>query len=772
MTRVSGGVVYLATVAAVGVASPALAQADGGPQRASTDGGDQAPVGDIIVTARRREESLQNVPVAVTALGGAEIERRHIETATDLQNYVPSLNVSSSFNRDDVTFTIRGLGPTGGSGPGAVLGGGGAGVVSYFAETVATGSGPGLFYDLENVQVLKGPQGTLFGKNTTGGAVLFTPSRPRDDFEGYLQASYGNLGSLRLGGVLNVPVVSGKLLVRFSFQRERSDGFTIDRGPLFAGKDYDNRDYWAGRLSLLFKPFGWFENSTILSFLDSRQNGDGYILSAANPQNPNGAALLPFLAEQQAAGIRSASFSTDSIDKRRNYGVVNTSTFTLGHGLILKNIFSYQVQKIQNANDLDATPLAITDLVGRLSDWHTQTGTLTEELQLQAKALDDKLQVTTGVYYERSHDIAPQPFRVIAAFGNVDVRQPRQTNSATSLGVYGQATLDLGALSNALDGLNLTGGYRKTWDRYSYGVALYTPSFGNICLSGAGTYPQNDCFIFNRGRNQGDSWTAGLDYHLARNTLVYVRSSHGYVPGGFNPALAYVPGGTDLPQFRFAPQTATDMEAGIKASTGFAGGHASFAADIFRTNFSNIQRLVALTLPNGINSNFTANASEARIWGIELEGALELNVGLRLEANYSYNEGKYTRIDPAAAPSLVGIPFGYLPKHKVSVSVNYDFVKSDSVGRIGGRLNYSYQSRYFGAPAVQPLDYISAFSLINLGLDWDRIAGSHLDASLFVNNLTNKRYRVGQYSSYADSGEVISLYGAPRTYGLQLRYRF
>ena len=706
-------IVLLSGAAALGMMASAAEAQSTAPVRDADQRANPAPdtSGDIVVTARRRDELLTNVPVAVTALSGDELNTRRIETSSDLQSFVPSLNVSSGVDRDDVTFTIRGLGPTGGSGPGAVLGGGGAGVVSYFADTVATGAGPGLFYDLENVQVLNGPQGTLFGKNTTGGVVLFTPTKPRNDFEGYAEASYGNYNYFEAGGALNIPIVKDKLAVRLSFQRETRDGFTIDRGPYYAGKDYDNRDYLAARMSVLFTPVEGLENYTILSYLDSDQNGDGYILSAVNPANANGPLLMPYLIAQQAAGIRSTAFSTDAIDKRRNYGVINTTRLQLSDHVQLKNIVSYQVQKWQNAQDIDATPLVITDLVGRLADWHTQLGTVTEELQLQANSFDDNLHITAGGYYEDGHNIAPQPFLVHANNGGIAVYQPRQDNSERSRGLYGQMTLDLGALTPSLKGLNATAGYRRTWDNYSYGVALYTPTFGNICLSGSGVYPGNDCYIFNKGSSHGNSWTLSLDYHPAANTMIYIRSSHGYVPGGFNPALAYVPGGTDLPQFRFAPETDTDLEVGAKQTLHFAGGNAVLTGDVFQTWFNNIQRLITLSLPAGINSNYTTNAAKAQIWGFELQAGLNLDFGLHLNATYSYNKGRYTKIDPESSPALVGIPFAYLPANKASLSADYDVFKSKGAGTVTLHGDVSYQSRYFSAPEVQPLDYINAYAL-------------------------------------------------------------
>lgn len=728
-------------------------------------------IGEIVVTARRREEKLLDVPVAISALSGEDLRNKRIETSTDLQNFVPSLNVSSGVNRDDTTIVIRGMGPTGGSGPGAVLGGGGSGVVAYFAEAVATGAGPGLFYDLENVQVIKGPQGTLFGKNTTGGVVLFTPRKPDDQLNGYADVGFGNYGQRSVDTAVNVPLLDDTLLVRFAAHGQQRDGFTTDRGR-YAGRDYDNRDYWAARVSIVFRPSETFENYTIASSLNSNGHGDGYILSAVNPDHPFGPALAPILAEQRQRGIRSTAYSVDQLDKRQTYAAINTTTWSLNDAVTFKNILSYQVQKWQNANDIDATMLVLSDLVGRQSAWHTRTGTYTEEMQLQGTTLAGDLKWTVGGYFERAKDIDVQPFLVRAAFGNFEIVQPDQTNSSRSRGLYAQTTYDLAGLYDPLRGLKLTTGYRYTWDDYGYGVALYSPSQANACFTLPATYPESDCFLGASGDSRGQSWTLGLDYELSGGTLLYVRSGRGYVPGGLNPAIAWLPGGDSLPQFRFEPQSVTDLELGVKSEISFGAMSALLTADVFRSGFINIQRLVSLTLPGGVQSNFTANASEARIEGFEFQGTLVPVESVKLDVTYSYNRGKYTRIDPAAAPSLVGIPFAYLPKHKYSISGAWTLPLSDSIGEVKLQAAYSYQSSFFNAPTVQPLDHIASYDLLNLSLDWNDLLGSPVDASVYVTNAYDEDYRVGQYSNYFEAGEIVSLYGEPRMYGMHLRYRF
>ena len=733
--------------------------------------GDATRLEEITVTARRREESLYAVPVAVTALSPGDIRARGIQTAEDLQNYVPSLNVSSSVTRDDYTFSLRGMGPTGGSGPGAVLAGGGTGVVTYFADVPTSGAGPGLFYDLESVQVAAGPQGTLFGKNTTGGAVLFVPKKPVNDFEGSVEYGMGDYNMKTATAVVNVPLVDDKVLLRVAGQFLDRDGFTIDRGPFFAGKDYDNRDYWALRASLLLRPFDNLENTTIFSALHSEGNGDGFVLTAVNSAGAFGSLLSPLLAAQQASGIRSTSLSANEIDRRYNDGVINTTRWSISEQWQFKNIFSYQVQKWRNSEDVDGTSLVLDDLVPVGQGWHTQVGTYTEEPQIQGAALDEHLKITAGAYYEDGHNLAPQPYQVQVALGNFLINQIDQSNAERSRGLYAQTTYDFGGIYSSLDGLKLTTGYRYTWDNYSYGIASFSPSEGNACLTSSGTYPESNCAFSSSGQSGGSSWTLGLDYQLPV-ALVYIRSGRGYVPGGFNPSFGFTPGGVDTPQFRFAPESVIDVELGIKSQFDIAGAPAQVTADIFHSDYTNIQRYVSEVLPGGIASNFTANASEAEIEGFEFQGSIAPAPGLTFTATYSYNHGKYTKIDPAAAPSLVGVPFAYLPENKASLGATYKLPLAQTAGEYALGLFYSYQSRFFDAPSVQPFDYIEGYGLLNARLDWNHIFQTTLDASFFMTNVTNKVYRVGQYNDLVANGYITSFYGEPRMWGVQLRYRF
>ena len=213
------------------------------------------------------------MPIAITAFTAETLKSNNIQSASDLQHFVPTLATLSS-TRDEQAFFIRGQGPNGGVT-------GAPGVVTYFAEAPFSGGGPGLYYDLANVQVLEGPQGTLFGRNTTGGAVLFEPKKPVNDFEGYAQVTLGNYNRHDIEFALNIPIVDDKLLVRVAGNRAERDGFTKD---VTTGQDLDNNaTSWAGRLSVIFRPTDDFENYTVYDSFYSDTNGTGIVVNAVNP---------------------------------------------------------------------------------------------------------------------------------------------------------------------------------------------------------------------------------------------------------------------------------------------------------------------------------------------------------------------------------------------------------------------------------------------------------------------------------------------------------
>ena len=423
------GTVLTATFAAVG---PVLAQ---------TAGESSTSLEEVIVTARRSEERLQDVPISITVFTQEQLSRNNVTNAVDLANITPSLSVNNNFGNENASFAIRGFVQDAGTAPS---------VGTYFADVVAprgpTGGtqagdsvGPGSFFDLQNLQVLKGPQGTLFGRNTTGGAILLVPQKPTSQFEGYAEVSSGNYDMLRVQAAVNAPL-SDIARFRVAVDHQKSDGWMRNISGI-GPRDYNNTDYTAVRASLVLDLTSNIENYTILSYSKSDTNGSFQKLIAAqqlgfNPVNPTVGVpnfVSVFSASQLAAeAARGAGFwdaeanSTDPESRLEQWQAINTTTWHASDVLTVKNIASYAQFK-----DFQATPLFGTNwqlstlpaayqfifqagLPQGLAEINPAPGlnsadqsTYTEELQLQGATPDQRLTYQGGVYFEWSNPLAP-----------------------------------------------------------------------------------------------------------------------------------------------------------------------------------------------------------------------------------------------------------------------------------------------------------------------------------------------------------------------------
>jgi iron complex outermembrane receptor protein len=756
--------------------APAAAAA-AAPQPAST-------LGDIVVTARRRSESLQNVPISVTAFSGAALAQARIATSQDLAGHVPSLVVApTGITRNAESFTIRGQGATFGASPG---------VVTYFSEvplpqnnyTGAQGGTP-MFYDLNNLQVLKGPQGTLFGRNTTGGAVLVEPKHPTNNLGGYAQVQLGNLADREAQAAINVPVIDDRLLVRIAGDYEKRAGFTHD---LTSGERLDNRNKYGGRIGVTWKPTDTIENYFVGYYSYSRDNGTGTVLSGVNPTVLNaifagigGCAGLgspdcfqSVVDAQNARGPRHVALSTLPYDRTVAGGLADTLSWKLGDTLNLRNIFSFSRLRDTYRVDYDGSPLQLDDIATPKNVESTDGQVITEELQLQGTSVDKRLTYVIGGYYERDKPVGPQSQTGIVFF------TPSTSSSfekRESKALYGQFTYDLGGIIPALDNLKFTGGVRYTHDTQQ-GFSDYI--FDKV-TSGSSKVP---------------TWTAGLDYRLSRHVLIYGKASRGYKQGGFS-ALA-----VDPLHATFEPEYVTTFEGGAKTDFRVFGRPARVNADYYYSKYTDIQRTGGDSNVIGgqtVAGSATYNAGRAHIQGVEVEATIAPFDGFELSANYSYTDAKYDSyqlaisqpqldcgglVSPFALPgarvsptaNLACIPFQFAPKHQGSATATYTLPLRAEAGKLSISANVSYMDKIYAAPTAvpvaEPFATLGSYTLLGFNVDWNGVMGRPFDLSFFMKNATNKTYRISNYAVYSQLGFTQDIYGEPRTFGFRLRYHF
>jgi iron complex outermembrane receptor protein len=352
----------LASAAFLGATGPAHAQT--APQAEPAQG---AQISDIIVTAQRREERAQDVPIVISAFSPEKLRELNITEPQKLYGNVPSLVVGTQgqASRDVQSFSIRGQSTGFLALPS---------VATYLNEVPLVASislslqgGPGQFVDLENVQVLSGPQGTLFGRNTTGGAVLLSAHKPSTDHvEGYIQGAYGNYDLVNIEGALNVPIIQDKLAIRIAGAYYDRIGYTQD---IVWDKDRDNQHWYTGRVSILATPTDRLSNNLMVYGSKSRNNGAGYInrgfripsLVTGNCGTPQCIAIYNRQTEiSQQIGPRKTRNDADSYSNIDAWGAINTTDLELTDELKLRNIVSYQKLKSDYGNDNDGTRTPIS----------------------------------------------------------------------------------------------------------------------------------------------------------------------------------------------------------------------------------------------------------------------------------------------------------------------------------------------------------------------------------------------------------------------------
>jgi iron complex outermembrane receptor protein len=724
------------------------------PQQISSAGAQaNAPnLQEIIVTARRREENLQQVPIAITVFSQQALKDNNVQTIGGLQYLVPSMSMNASvLTRDAFNVSIRGQGAgTLSSQPG---------VVAYLNDVPIPAAdsqgdlagGPGLLFDMANVQVLKGPQGTNFGRNAVGGAILLETARPTNDLGGHLEVGYGNYNDREIDGAINLPIVNDVFLARIAISGQLRDGFThlLSEPSHLEGIDTDNRDYWAARGTLTLRPGDRFQNDTIFTYSKYDSNGSPEILLAFNPASLAAKKFptLPSLfARQQALGPRTVlPGDVNEVSSGTYLSLNNISRLSIADELRFKNILGFDRVETLMSDNTDGTLLPEYEAESLPFDWIVRQ--YTEEAQLLGNGFANRLDWLAGVFYL---DQAPPSFASLTAteFGKVI---PTQTTTGNrSRAFYGQGTYDFSAF---LSRLKATLGGRYTWDDI-YSATAPLPLASPVTAQ--------------RAKSSAFTYNVDLDYQVDSTTLLYATTRRGYRPGGANLPS---PSGNAVPDY--GPEYVTDYELGVKSDWHLAQIPIRTNADIYYQNYNNIQVQQQVIQSNGIPYNPVTNAAGARIVGAEFEALAHLTQDLQLGATYDVLSFQYTDFgsgvtSPAA---LVAQRFLNRPPSKYGVNALYTLPVGKELGQFSWRANWNWQAR--SGDYSQPFGVVSAFGLLNMSVDWKGMYGTGFDASLFASNLTDKVYLAGIRTVYDTAlGFAVGRYGEPRMYGIRLRYNF
>lgn len=737
---------------------------DGSPNQLASDSADG---NDIIVTARRTSERLQDVPVAITALSGDALAARSIDTLDQIARFTPSIRFDGaaalSGGNYNATVFIRGVGQN----DFAIFSDPGVGFYVddvYYARSIG---GVMDAVDISSVQVLRGPQGTLFGKNTIGGAMVITTTRPEMDvFEGKVEAITGSFNRIDVKGAVNIPLAEGKAALRLSGATLNRDGY-VKR--LFDGGTQGNRNAQMVRGSLRLLPTEALTIDIGADYTRARENSAPSDLLAVG--NVPGISGIPFLSNfnRFVAPVRgivapngaltlNPSYITDSpfetwaSGPNRNdldlWGVQGTIALEVG-AVTLKSITAYRDMKAYFTRDGDNTPHTFRQTTNDDAQWQ-----FSQEFQASGKLMDDRLSFVLGAFYfkEKGSDIATAdlaiglwpPLAATPPFSPAAFIENYTDNR--SLAVYGQADFEI------FPSVSVTLGARYTSDRKIF-TAIDIRQRDNVKY--VDITRQADFKKFTP--RFGISWKA------SDNLLVYGSFSRGFKQGGFNgrPLVSQ----DEVTQY--APETLDTYEGGIKATwldgtltTNLAGYHSIY---------KNIQLTV-----NQTPINFVANAASGKIDGFELETVMRPTRWFSFNASVGYTDARYTGVGQGLGPTQV-LPitltskFVKTPEWTVAVGGEMSHAFADgSEARV--RVDYSTYSTIFNDVANTPIIAQKAYGLLNARVSYV-FMGEALTLSAFGTNLTDKVYLVSGNASGA-FGLAEASYGRPREWGISAAYKF
>jgi iron complex outermembrane receptor protein len=687
-------------------------------------------VGDIVVTAQKRSENLQQVPIAITAFTGDTLKSNQINTAADLAQYTPNLHFSTAGggSSTSASFYIRGIGQH-------IFHFTADPAVGIYFDDVYVARSMGANFDLGDiaqVDVLKGPQGTLFGRNTIGGAVSIQTNKPNFDFGGNADVTVGTIDQLLVHGTINVPIVNDKLALRVTAMGDVRDGWGKDTAP--SGKTYDlgQSRIAGGRAQLLWKPTNDLDILVTGDGMHQRGNitPEGLIHFTATPASDAFNATSPVKIGPQwlAQGYDSFLYVKPDDDVDTAGGAV-TMTYHPG-SLTIKSISSYRWQHVVASQDYGGVPVPYLGQQTDQRQWQ-----VSQELQATGDLLGGRLKYTFGLYYFKESAKNGE----YAAIQGADLFIPLKTE-ARSFAAYGQATYDV------TDKLSITGGARWTDEHKNVDVTTI--------LGGAVLVPQSHVAV----SYQPVTPMGNIKYQWSPNVMTYASIAKGFRSGAFS-ALPFA--ASDLIPTR--PEKSVTYEVGGKFDALDHKVRLNIAA--FYDDYTDIQ-IGATTETDGLFVFRTANAAKATIYGGEAELTAVLAPGLEAYVNGSY---LHSRLSAVAGFSFGVSKLPSAPKYIVDAGIKYGFDLGGR-GKLTVGVDGNFRTKSYPQFNPAPESEQKAYGLANGRIIYEP-ANSPWTFTIWGKNLTDKKYNV--FGQTAGSGDVsVGWFGRPIEGGATAAVKF
>lgn len=754
--RLSYRVKVLSAVGLGALALPAGVYAQPDQEQVASDTQTDTPsagLAPIVVTARRREESLQETPISITAFGGAELEARNLNDIADVGQFTPNVvidgAVTLSGSSASTSVTIRGVGQT------DFTFNADPAVGTYVDGVYISRAVGGLInlLDIERVEVLRGPQGTLFGKNSTGGAINITTVAPNQTFSGKVGAQIGSYDLREIFGSINVPL-GDTVAVRASASYRNRDGYVES---LQGGEDFGSLDSFSGRARLRWEPTDTLTIDLTFDGTVDRQSALPIVLiGSVDPfgtpfaaafnagAQPMGACFAPTATgnpacfnSQWVAGPFSTNANPDSRSNLDLWGASGFVEWEMSDAITLRSITAYRTYDSDTTADLDGSPLVVFD------DVLTQNlKAFSQEVQLLGEALDGRLNWIAGVYYLNERGTHVERIRTAIGVLNAGGLTVNESKAA-----FAQATMDL------TDRLSLTAGVRYTDE-----TRQYTPSSSFFELGG----PPLIILPNVTSSISASEFTplVNVAYAVSDAVNVYATFSRGFKSGGFSQRITEpLPGPPS-----FNPEFVNLYEIGLKFQS--PDNVVRLNTAVFQSDYTDLQ---VLGFTPGIVGATTINAGEARIRGAEVELALSPVREFTLQAGLGYLDAKYTRLDPAVFGIALNDPLPNTPEVTISATASYRIQATPEVS-VTPNVGWSYQDAVTNTAVRQPLLDQPSYHLVNGGVTLG-LMDDTLKVNVGVKNLLDETYLVSGQDTPA-IGTVYGTYGLPRTWYVRLDFDF
>lgn len=728
----------------------------------------QIGLDDIVVTARRRSESIQKVPISITAVSGATLQNQGVSDLKTFSSFVPGVNINNG--RPDGGGTtaqifIRGVGQNDFLIPNE------PGVGLYVDDVyVASSSGAlNTLGDIASIEVLRGPQGTLYGKNTIGGAIRITTVKPDlNELSGNGKLTVGSYNRLDISAGMNIPLGETVALRISAISRNTDDLQKRVYDKNGNGQGNINQD--AARAVLLWKPSSDFDLTISGDYTRIRQHQPyggniGYVPGGSVLVDTLNAEWYPRINTQLglpassrfdarwATGTGDTGATGPNADHYDVWGVSAIANYQIGPDISIKSITAFRKVVGFAGRDGDGSPYALTETTS-----YDNNKQFSQEFQLSGSSFDNRLKWTTGLYY--MHQDLQNHIVALLWDGLVNTSIPIDFNAfsqgrlkGNSYAIFGQGTFDI------TPKLHLTAGAR-----YNKEQRDFTNKWYFLVQPRAYTCPGLDVTgtpIVCKSTDNVFTPAASLSYDVTNDVLAYASYSDGFKVGGWTPRLF-----SQQSLKRYLPERLKAYELGLKTS--WFDHRLTFNIDIFQSDYSNLQLTSIQADSSGAPQPVVQNAGAARIRGIESELSLRLG-GFRLQSGLSYLDGEYRRLDPGVSfPLSAKLP--ETPKLSLNGSIEQT-IDLTGGGTLMGRLDATYRSKTYKEPNNVEAVAQRPYALLNGRIAYT-LANKKVTLALFGTNLTDKKYLVSGLDIASTFSFYEGYYGRPRELGAEVSVQF